>query len=383
MADHTNTTSTPAPNVAPVPSTASIDAPLLALAAEFQRVDAHMTALGAHDALPDANGDTWESAGAAVQDRWWEIVNRVIDLPPYTQAGWAAKASMIPGVFRDVGDEDAADHTLALSLVRDVTGQNDGSPDVDLLVACEAFHAAHREMKAGRGETPEHEAALGRAIDAWYAAIATVKAIPARTAAGQQAKARVVHTALHDVLPIEMEDGHREEFAALAFLDELIGNAATSYHHEPKLAPAAPTDTPAEEYDLDSLLAAAEDADSRFYDMESAFFDMRADIEIIRHVARIEAEVSVDAWVRIHDHLDLACDTLESSWEVAKERRHALRDALKAERAERKALERAQIEDAVPGSGKDIEWAETMWTMLRTMARLALERCDEALPAAA
>src|SRR5271168_306810 len=131
MADHTNTTSTPAPNVAPVPSTASIDAPLLALAAEFQRVDAHMTALGAHDALPDANGDTWESAGAAVQDRWWEIVNRVIDLPPYTQAGWAAKASMIPGVFRDVGDEDAADHTLALSLVRDVTGQNDGSPDVD------------------------------------------------------------------------------------------------------------------------------------------------------------------------------------------------------------------------------------------------------------
>jgi hypothetical protein len=31
----------------------------------------------------------------------------------------------------------------------------------------------------------------------------------------------------------------------------------------------------------------------------------------------------------------------------------------------------------------DIERAGAMWTMLRTMARLALERCDEALPTAA
>jgi hypothetical protein len=35
-----------------------------------------------------------------------------------------------------------------------------------------------------------------------------------------------------------------------------------------------------------------------------------------------------------------------------------------------------------PGSVDDIERAEGMWTMPRTMARLALERCDEALPAA-
>ena len=34
------------------------------------------------------------------------------------------------------------------------------NPDVDLLVACEAFHAAHRDMKAGRGDTPEAEAAI-------------------------------------------------------------------------------------------------------------------------------------------------------------------------------------------------------------------------------
>jgi hypothetical protein len=55
------------------------------------------------------------------------------------------------------------------------------NPDVDLLVACEAFHAAHRDMKAGRGDTPEAEAAIGWAIDDWYAAIAAVRAIRAHT----------------------------------------------------------------------------------------------------------------------------------------------------------------------------------------------------------
>jgi hypothetical protein len=168
----------------------------------------------------------------------------VIDTPAYTVPGWAAKRDVFPAVLRDlVGlDSDTADHKLALSLVRDLTGQNDGSPDVGLLAACEAFHAAHREMKAGRGDTPEHEAALGRAIEAWYAAIAVVKAIPAHTPAGQQAKARVVFTALHDVLPIEEEDGHREEFAALAFLAELIGDAATSVQPEPRSTAAPPVD---------------------------------------------------------------------------------------------------------------------------------------------
>ena len=57
-----------------------------------------------------------------------------------------------------------------------------------------------------------------------------------------------------------------------------------------------------------------------------------------------------------------------------------LHNALKAERTANKALERARIEDAAPGSAEDIEQAETMWTMLRTMARLALKQCDKALP---
>ena len=47
------------------------------------------------------------------------------------------------------------------ALVRDMLGQAGPGPGADLLAACEAFHAAHREMKAGRGDTPEHEAASG------------------------------------------------------------------------------------------------------------------------------------------------------------------------------------------------------------------------------
>jgi hypothetical protein len=147
-ATHTHITPTPAPDVAPAAPTASVDAELLALVAEFRQVDAHMTALGVPDAAPDAHGDTWESAGAAVQDRWWEIVNQVIDLPAHTQAGWAAKASMIPAVFRDLGDDDTADHTLALSLVRDMLGQADPGPDGELIRLCDRLEAMNAEEAA-------------------------------------------------------------------------------------------------------------------------------------------------------------------------------------------------------------------------------------------
>jgi hypothetical protein len=143
----------PAPDLAPVPPTASVDAELLALATEFQTVDARLRVLGA----PDAPDGVWESAGHDVHDRWWEIVNRVIDLPAHTQAGWAAKASIIPGVFRDVGDEDTADHTLALSLVRDMTGQADPGPDAELIRLCDRLVEIDAEERAILASTDEDD----------------------------------------------------------------------------------------------------------------------------------------------------------------------------------------------------------------------------------
>jgi hypothetical protein len=162
--------------MAPVPPTASIDAPLLALAAEFQQVDARMVALGAPDAPPRANGETWESAGIPAQDRWWEIVNQVIDLPAHTQAGWAAKASMIPAVFRDLGGEGNADHTLALSLVRDLTGQNGPGPDAELIRLWDRLVAMHAEeaaiVKAADPDAPDdgpHKPVLDALHEEWQA----------------------------------------------------------------------------------------------------------------------------------------------------------------------------------------------------------------------
>jgi hypothetical protein len=261
-----NTTSAPAAG-------ASVDGELLAPAAEFQTVDARLMAIN-DELMADTTGTLSMDKGepAAVHDRWWAIVNRVIELPAHTAPGWAAKAAMIPPVIRDVSSTaiGTADINLALSLARDLTGQAGTGLDGDLLTACEAFHMAHSEMKAGRGETPEDEAALGRAMDAWYAAIADVKAIPSRAAAGQQAEARVVYTALHDVLPIEMEDGHREEFAAHAFLAELLGDVVLPAEDREAAVAEADDTQP------DRLTEDAELGDYAIFDVESVFFDMRA-----------------------------------------------------------------------------------------------------------
>ena len=273
---------------------------------------------------------------------------------------------MIPRVFHDLGDDDSGDHKLALSLVRDLTGQNDGGSDVDLLVACEAFQAVHREMKdPRRGDTDADDDALGVVVTRWYEALDAAVAIPARTAAGQQAKLRTVFVALEDAMRDEAMHGNREEFVTLAVLAEMVGADV--------VLPAADREPAVAEADVARPSRLTEDAeleDCAIFDLESVFVDMRADIAIIGHIATSEREVSPDVWRRIEDHLDLVCDTLETSWKVAFEHRHVLHNVLKAERAANKALKRARIEKAAPGSAADIERAEAMWTTLRTLGRL-------------
>jgi hypothetical protein len=383
MADQPHTTPTPAPRV---PPTASIDAELLALAAEFQTVDARLMAIN-DEIMADTTDTRSMDKGepAAVHGRWWQIVDRVIELPAHTQAGWAAKAAIIPAVIRDVADSGAGtpDINIALSLVRDLTGQAGPGPDAELLTACEAFHRIHAEMKdPKRGDTDADDEALGVVAGRWYDALDAAVAIPARTAAGQQAKLQTVYTALSDAMKDEPLFGNREEFAALAFLTELLGDTATSPQAEARLSPAAPTDAPAAQDDIESLLAASEVADKALFDMETLFFDMHAEIDVIGHVATSDREVSPAVWHRIENHRDLALATLEDTWTLAQERRHALRDAVKAEQRAFKLLRMMRIEKAAPGGIEDIERADAMWTMLRTMARLALEYCDKARPAA-
>ena len=79
------------------------------------------------------------------------------------------------------------DINVALSLVRDLTGQAGRGPDAELLTACEAFHRIHAEMKdPRRGDTDADDDALGVVVGRWYDALDAAVGIPARTAAGQQ-----------------------------------------------------------------------------------------------------------------------------------------------------------------------------------------------------
>jgi hypothetical protein len=115
MADQQRTI--PAPDVAPVPPTASIHAPLLTLAAECQQVDARLMAIN-DEIMAETTGTLSMDKGepSAVHDRWWATVNQVIELPTHTGPGWAAKAAIIPPVIRDVSSTaiGAADINLAL-----------------------------------------------------------------------------------------------------------------------------------------------------------------------------------------------------------------------------------------------------------------------------
>jgi len=91
------------------------------------------------------------------------------------------------------------------------------APDADLLAACEAFLARHTALKAPLPKTdPAQEREVGARLEHWYAALGAVTTIPARTAAGQQAKARVAHTALADALDGEDPACHREEFGSVS-----------------------------------------------------------------------------------------------------------------------------------------------------------------------
>src|SRR5271170_7647476 len=127
-ADTTNTTPAPAP-----------DAELLALAPEFHQCEARMAEL-------DEPENRHKDGLAGVHEDWWSAFDRAFALPAYTQAGWIAKASMLPAAIRDCGEVDSADSKAMMSLVRDLTGQNGPRHAAELLAACAAFQRTHLEM---------------------------------------------------------------------------------------------------------------------------------------------------------------------------------------------------------------------------------------------
>jgi hypothetical protein len=94
---------------------AAADAELIALAHEFLAYDARLLAFNRTEI------DTPESEWEAVHPRWWQIVDRMTELPAHTEAGRVAKASLLPSVMRDTcGASMEPAERLALSLVRDM-----------------------------------------------------------------------------------------------------------------------------------------------------------------------------------------------------------------------------------------------------------------------
>jgi hypothetical protein len=107
-------------------------------------------------------------------------------------------------------------------------------------------------------------------------------------------------------------------------------------------------------------------------DIEPALFELRANIGIFGHLAMSENEVTKDEWQFVEGNLITIHRRLEALWlAVWKER--------KAEREEHEeALAGAKALTAAPGSEDDIKRAQAPWVLLRSAAKVTLERCDEA-----
>lgn len=107
----------PLPGLAALPAIgADPDRDLLELAGEFLRCDAALVRL-------DGAGIVTDEKFGAIHARWWEIVHAVNDMTAHTQAGYAAKASMLPAIMRDYDLANAPGCRFALSLVEDMVGE--------------------------------------------------------------------------------------------------------------------------------------------------------------------------------------------------------------------------------------------------------------------
>jgi hypothetical protein len=161
---------------------------LLALGAEFARVDGRLTAMDAAlmARTPGAISAD-DPAFIAVHDHWWALIDRVTALPAHTSRAQAAKAAVALGVFRGCSEAEGGTNQAALSLLRDLTGQNGPSPDAELIRLC-ADHIANRHAYNTSGNDLEADD-----DPLWHAYVRTRDAIhdaePA-TIAGVIAKAR-------------------------------------------------------------------------------------------------------------------------------------------------------------------------------------------------
>jgi hypothetical protein len=110
-------------------------------------------------------------------------------------------------------------------------------------------------------------------------------------------------------------------------------------------------------------------------DIEPALSELRATIGILGHMIDSPNEVTIAEWKTIEDRLTDAHNQLDDLWRRAWDERTADEDAHAA------ALAAAEARTAAPGSVADLERADSVWCILRSTAKVALQACEEARPA--
>jgi hypothetical protein len=113
---------------------------------------------------------------------------------------------------------------------------------------------------------------------------------------------------------------------------------------------------------------------SALLDLGDLVADMDGTVRILMHLAdsRDVQSISANEWGRLgRDLHDGLCKIKELAAADVEERR-AWEEAHKA------ALAAARAEKAVPGSKEDIERANALWTLLRSLVGVASEQCTNA-----
>ncbi|GAN53161.1 hypothetical protein [Tanticharoenia sakaeratensis] len=167
----------------------------------------------ARDAIEDTQSRQWKVLHRHAD----ELLRDIVRLEATTDAGRAAQMEALRAIQRPGSDFETLIETaedwfgqLSAAVLRDLgpdrrakprlcslaSGVEAGHPDAALIDACAAYFTAWRASEDHPGRTvvnttPEIDQALNAALDAIAACAARVAAMPARTSAGLQAKARV------------------------------------------------------------------------------------------------------------------------------------------------------------------------------------------------
>jgi hypothetical protein len=107
-------------------------------------------------------------------------------------------------------------------------------------------------------------------------------------------------------------------------------------------------------------------------EIETLMHDLHGTVGLLGHMAHSPNHVEPAELVQVRERLDELTSQLDAEWQKAWDQTVA------QDRAQRAALAAAEARKASPGSVADIEFARSLWGLLRGAAGATIEKCDEA-----